>query len=293
MASREGRPWRAPLLGLGGAVLLLAAAGVHLDLYLTGYRNIPTIGPLFLVQVASAVIVAVAVAVVVIGRSRALTALVAAAGAAFALGTVAAYGVSRASSLFGFHEHPSTAGLVAGLLEVGAFIPLGLLAGQAWGERLRPVSPTAPPGVGGDRGDRATAPGHRRGRSLGLGAATAVLLALVLATGIGSPASPAPSSHSATSAIPPGPVVRVVISNYAFQPSRVVVRPGESIAVTNKDQVVHTMTAVPASAPFGAFNTGSVDPGQTVRIDAPKAAGKYDFYCSIHPFMRGVLVVSG
>lgn len=53
------------------------------------------------------------------------------------------------------------------------------------------------------------------------------------------------------------------------------------------------MTAVPGSAPFGGFSTGSVDPGQTVRIHAPKAAGKYDFYCSFHQFMTGILVVSG
>ena len=47
---------RAPWLGLrvAGAGLLAATGGIHLDLYLTGYRSIPTIGWLFLLQVIAA-----------------------------------------------------------------------------------------------------------------------------------------------------------------------------------------------------------------------------------------------
>jgi predicted lipoprotein with Yx(FWY)xxD motif len=45
-----GRAWRLGLR-LAGAGLLIATGAVHLDLYLTGYRTIPTIGWLFLLQV--------------------------------------------------------------------------------------------------------------------------------------------------------------------------------------------------------------------------------------------------
>ena len=38
-------------LRISGALLLAVSAGIHLDLYLTGYRNIPTVGWLFLLQV--------------------------------------------------------------------------------------------------------------------------------------------------------------------------------------------------------------------------------------------------
>src|ERR1700685_629219 len=41
------------LLRLAGAGLLAATAAIHLDLYLTGYRTIPTIGWLFLAHVIS------------------------------------------------------------------------------------------------------------------------------------------------------------------------------------------------------------------------------------------------
>ncbi|HET9968592.1 MAG TPA: hypothetical protein VFQ68_10175, partial [Streptosporangiaceae bacterium] len=41
-------------LQVAGALLLAVSAGIHLELYLTGYRSIPVIGWLFLVQVVVA-----------------------------------------------------------------------------------------------------------------------------------------------------------------------------------------------------------------------------------------------
>src|ERR1700692_1855924 len=43
--------WPAVILRVAGSGLLIATAAIHLDLYLTGYRTIPTIGWLFLLQV--------------------------------------------------------------------------------------------------------------------------------------------------------------------------------------------------------------------------------------------------
>jgi len=63
-AHRSPRGWsRSQRLGLrvAGAGLLAATATIHLDLYLTGYRTIPTIGWLFLVQVITAFVLAAAV----------------------------------------------------------------------------------------------------------------------------------------------------------------------------------------------------------------------------------------
>ena len=42
------------MLRVAGAGLLIAAGAIHLDLYLTGYRTIPVIGWLFLLQVIAA-----------------------------------------------------------------------------------------------------------------------------------------------------------------------------------------------------------------------------------------------
>jgi hypothetical protein len=63
-----------------GAALLACSSAIHLHLWWDGYRSIPTIGPLFLVQ--GIVGIALAVGVVVLRRPCAL-----AGGALFALGT--------------------------------------------------------------------------------------------------------------------------------------------------------------------------------------------------------------
>ena len=53
-AQRPARGWPTVLLRVAGAGLLIATAAIHLDLYLTGYRTIPVIGWLFLLQVIAA-----------------------------------------------------------------------------------------------------------------------------------------------------------------------------------------------------------------------------------------------
>ena len=112
-----------PQLGLriSGAVLLAVSAGIHLDLYLTGYRKIPTIGWLFLLQVIVGFMLTIAALVT---RSR----LAAAASAALALSTLGAYLLAVWIGLFGFKEIRTRAGLAAGLIEVAAFATLALAA---------------------------------------------------------------------------------------------------------------------------------------------------------------------
>jgi predicted lipoprotein with Yx(FWY)xxD motif len=113
------RPW--PLiLRVAGAGLLIATGAIHLDLYLTGYRTIPTIGWLFLLQVIAAFGLAAAV---LLTGSR----LAAAAGAGFALATLAGYLLSIWAGLFGFTEVRTTAGIVAGIIEVAAFATLAFM----------------------------------------------------------------------------------------------------------------------------------------------------------------------
>jgi len=112
--------WRTGLR-VAGAALLVATAGIHLDLYLTGYRSIPTIGWLFLLQVIAAFILALAV---LVSGSR----LAAAAGAGFALSTLGGYLLTVWIGLFGFKEVRTTAGIVAGVIEVAAFAALAVFA---------------------------------------------------------------------------------------------------------------------------------------------------------------------
>jgi predicted lipoprotein with Yx(FWY)xxD motif len=141
----EARPrtlrWRHLGLRVAGAGLLLATGAIHLDLYLTGYRSIPTIGWLFLLQVITAFALG---AVVLVSGSR----LAAAAGAAFLLATLGGYLLSVWVGLFGFKEVRTTAGIVAGVIEVTGFVALAALT-------LSPVpAPQSPATARSHPGDR-------------------------------------------------------------------------------------------------------------------------------------------
>jgi predicted lipoprotein with Yx(FWY)xxD motif len=120
-------------LRVAGAGLLAATAAIHLDLYLTGYRTIPTIGWLFLIQVITAFLLAVAVLAL---GSR----IVAATGAGFAVATLGGYLLTVWVGLFGFTEVRTTAGIAAGIIEVAAFAALAVLA-------LVPAAEPQPPGT--------------------------------------------------------------------------------------------------------------------------------------------------
>ncbi len=115
------------MLRVAGAGLLIAAGAIHLDLYLTGYRTIPTIGWLFLLQVIVAF--GLALAVLATGGRHALAGrLAAAAGAVFALATLGGYLLTVWIGLFGFKEVRTTAGIAAGVIDVAAFAVLAALA---------------------------------------------------------------------------------------------------------------------------------------------------------------------
>ena len=145
-AGPPGPGWPVLLLRVAGAGLLIATGAIHLDLYLTGYRTIPTIGWLFLLQVIAAFALALAV-LVTGGRHVIAGRLAAAAGAGFALATLGGYLLSVWIGLFGFKEVRTTAGIVAGVIEVAAFAVLAALA-------LAPAQADTSPGPG---------PGRRRG----------------------------------------------------------------------------------------------------------------------------------
>jgi predicted lipoprotein with Yx(FWY)xxD motif len=109
------------VLRVAGAGLLIVTGAIHLDLYLTGYRTIPTIGWLFLLQVIAAFVLALAVGML---GSR----LAAGGGALFMLSTLGGYLLTVWFGLFGFREVRTTAGIVAGVVEVAGFAVLAALA---------------------------------------------------------------------------------------------------------------------------------------------------------------------
>ena len=89
--------WAVTLLALGGAALLIWSAVIHLELWGDGYRDIATVGPLFLI----AGIADIALALLVVAFRR-LVVLVAGAGS-LAM-TAGGLLLSVHASFFGYHE---------------------------------------------------------------------------------------------------------------------------------------------------------------------------------------------
>lgn len=111
-----------------GAGLLVWSAVIHLHLWSAGYRHIPTIGPLFLLQGVLGIVLAVGIAVV-----RHPLALVA--GALFAVGTIGGLLLSVNVGLFGFQDSLSAPFAVQSLVvEIVAAVVLGVTATMGRGE---------------------------------------------------------------------------------------------------------------------------------------------------------------
>jgi predicted lipoprotein with Yx(FWY)xxD motif len=174
---------------VAGSGLLIATAAIHLDLYLTGYRTIPTIGWLFLLQVIAAfglglAVLAIPSRLVITGR------LAAAAGAGFALATLGGYILSVWIGLFGFKEVRTTSGIVAGAVEVAAFAVLAALA-------LAPAA-NAPAGGAAAASFPAQIPSGIT-RAAGVAAAALAAAALVL-FGVALAGASAPAAATSTAA---------------------------------------------------------------------------------------------
>lgn len=87
-------------LRLAGAGLVAAMAGIHLHLWNTGYRDITTIGGLFLLNGIVGGLLALALLLTPARRLGITAAL----GALFTAGTLGALVISLTSGLFGFKE---------------------------------------------------------------------------------------------------------------------------------------------------------------------------------------------
>ncbi len=136
-----GSKVRRTQMGLGlllGASLLAASGAIHLELWSTGYRSIPTIGPLFLLQGASGLLLATLLLV-----TRRLLVVVMAAG--FMIATMGGLLLSVYVGLFGFMETLAApyAGLSLGVESAGAVVLaiVGVVLVRGLRDAARPCPP--------------------------------------------------------------------------------------------------------------------------------------------------------
>ncbi len=105
-----------------------------------------------------------------------------------------------------------------------------------------------------------------------------VLLAAVAAatfTGVSRAAEPAAAG------------VQVNILNYKFDPETLTVPAGTTVTWTNHDEVPHSVM----SSDKRFTSSGGLDTGESYSYTFTEA-GTYAYYCSLHPFMTGKVVVT-
>lgn len=118
LAYRSGRGVAALLLRLGCVAALAWIGYIHLHLWQEGYRQIPTDGPMFLLDAVAAFVLAATL----LALPRPLTGLLA---AGFTAATLGALLVSLSIGLFGFRESISASYVVESLvIEAVAVIAL-------------------------------------------------------------------------------------------------------------------------------------------------------------------------
>jgi plastocyanin len=76
-----------------------------------------------------------------------------------------------------------------------------------------------------------------------------------------------------------------------YDPSPANLAVGTTVTWTNNDATLHTATSgTPDSGPSGEFDSSYLTKGKTFQHTFDKA-GTFDYYCTLHPFMIGQVVV--
>ena len=83
------------------------------------------------------------------------------------------------------------------------------------------------------------------------------------------------------------PAPNVTIRNDAFSPDAITVTAGQPVVFDNEDDDAHTVTAND-----GSFDSKGLDTHQRWTHVFAKP-GRYAYFCTLHPFMKGVVVVKG
>lgn len=91
--------------------------------------------------------------------------------------------------------------------------------------------------------------------------------------------------------IPSGASVQ---GNIAFQPTDLTIMKGAIFVVINSDNVPHTVTSGldPNDVNSGhSFDSGIINPGARAQLSTTGLAGNYQYYCQVHPYMKGDITV--
>jgi plastocyanin len=79
---------------------------------------------------------------------------------------------------------------------------------------------------------------------------------------------------------------RASIDNFTFKPDTITVPIGTTVVWENDDDIVHTVVALD-----GAFRSPALDTEDKFSFTFDKA-GTFEYFCSLHPYMKAKVVVA-
>ena len=118
-----------------------------------------------------------------------------------------------------------------------------------------------------------------------------VLTSMIL-TGIMMTTMPFASAEQVTVSLPRGSgVPGCEETNECFLPYAVTVNPGDEVVWSNDDSAAHTVTSGTDTTSDGLFDSGIFMAGTTF-AHTFDTLGKYDYFCLVHPWMIGEVLVT-
>jgi plastocyanin len=79
----------------------------------------------------------------------------------------------------------------------------------------------------------------------------------------------------------------VTIDNFSFSPAVLTVKPGTTVTFENRDDIPHTVVDA-----AGHFRSKALDTNDRFSFTAGAAGATLDYFCGLHPHMKGRIVVA-
>jgi plastocyanin len=123
--------------------------------------------------------------------------------------------------------------------------------------------------------------GNRRGGRLAMWCASTAICGALVVGGAG--------VSGASTAKPAVKTAAVSIINYSFMPKKLTVAVNTKVTWTNNDSTGHNVISTTSGVPFGRTKPFPEGKSYSYKFTTP---GTYTYYCSIHTYMKGTIIVT-
>ncbi|MDH3341912.1 MAG: plastocyanin/azurin family copper-binding protein [Nitrosopumilus sp.] len=80
------------------------------------------------------------------------------------------------------------------------------------------------------------------------------------------------------------------VQDICYIPSLIVIEKGKQVTWVNQDSAFHSVTSGFYDEPTELFDSGHLDPFESFSLTFDES-GTYDYFCTLHPWMKGQVIV--